>query len=170
MPTPRPIIAPMNVVKSGIVVRFEIRMISPAPMPTPATATAIGRPIASTEPNDTINTTIANATPMSSDSGGANSASAWPPISTCRPDSSGARSANSAPSSAVAVKSRLAERLMAANASRPSALIWLAPSGEYGLVTITPAKAATCSNIASIAPRTAGSSTPDSERKTIEPL
>ena len=28
-------------------------MISPAPIPTPATATAIGRPIASTEPNET---------------------------------------------------------------------------------------------------------------------
>ena len=170
MPTPRPIIAPMGVVKSGTVVRFEIRMISPMPVPTPATATAIGSPIASTEPNATISTTTANASPMNSDSGGSNSASALPPISTCRPASSGARSANSAPSSEVAVKSSSAERLIAAKATVPSALICVAPAGSYGLVTITSSKAATSSNIASIAARTVGSSTPDSVLNTIEPL
>ena len=48
----------------------------PAPIPTPNSATPIGRPMASTEPNARISTTMANAMPMSSDSGGSNAPSA----------------------------------------------------------------------------------------------
>ena len=79
---------------------------------------------------------------------------------------------------------------MRANATRPSALtcgrpgMWgscsvsrggvavfgVAPAGRYGLVTVTRSKDPTSSNIASIAARTSGSSTPDSARKTMEPL
>ena len=114
MPTPRPIIAASCVVKSGATIRFESRMISAMPTPTPATATAIGRPIASTEPNETISTTTAKATPMNSDCGGSNSPRAVPPISTCSPGSPGARVANSEPSREVSVKSSSGARLTAA--------------------------------------------------------
>ena len=58
---------------------------SAEPSPTPAPATAIGRPIASTDPKATISTTMAKASPMNSDSGVWNGASASPAISTCRP-------------------------------------------------------------------------------------
>ena len=171
MPTPSPINTPMKIAKSGTGVRCEIRVMRPAPMPTPATATAIGSPIASTEPKARISTTIANARPTSSDSGGAISTSASPPNSIWSPGTSGASAAISAPTLPVSVKSRSAARLSAANATRLSPLIWVALSGPaYGLETMTPSIWATSANIASIGVRTAGSSMPVSERKTIEPL
>ena len=85
MPTPIPIIAPIDTANSGIANRFESSEVSAVPTPTPAPATAIGSPIASTEPNARISTTTAKASPMNSDSGALNCASASPAISTCRP-------------------------------------------------------------------------------------
>ena len=68
------------------------------------------------------------------------------------------------------MKSRSAERLIAAKAIVRSSLICVAAAGPYGLVTITPSNALTSANIASIVARTVGSSTPESELNTIEPL
>ena len=65
----------------------------------PKRATPTGRPMASTEPNETIRITMAKARPMISLEGSSNSAKPCPPISTCRPSSSGALASRSAPTS-----------------------------------------------------------------------
>ena len=146
-------------------------MIRAAPTPTPVTATAIGSPIATTDPNATISTTTASARPINSDSGGSNSARTCPPISISSPGTSGSSSTMSAPISAVSVKSRSVARLTAANATRRSSLTWDAlPRPPYGLETVTPSNFPTSANSSSITACTAGSSMPASERKTIEPL
>ena len=79
MPTPSPIIAPRKVVKSGILKMLLRMTIRPSPAPTPPRATAIGRPIASTEPKARISTMTAKASPMNSVFGGSNTARALPP-------------------------------------------------------------------------------------------
>ena len=52
MPTPMPIMAPSVTAKSGTDMTFESRVMMPAPIPTPNSATPIGRPMAGTEPNE----------------------------------------------------------------------------------------------------------------------
>ena len=76
---------PRNVVKSGMLKTLLRMTIMPIPAPTPPSATAIGRPIARTEPKARISTMMAKARPMNSVSGGSNTASAVPPGSTSRP-------------------------------------------------------------------------------------
>ena len=62
MPTPRPIITPSVVVKSGIGQDVaEQRDDDATPVPMPASATPIGRPMASTEPKARIRMTMAKA-------------------------------------------------------------------------------------------------------------
>ncbi len=56
MPTPRPIIIPSSIVSSGTVATRVSSTIEPMPMPTPPSATAMGRPMASTDPNATMST------------------------------------------------------------------------------------------------------------------
>ena len=73
--------APIVVANSGIFVTFDRRVMRPTPVPTPPSATAMGRPIASTEPKAKISTTIANDRPINSEDGGTNRASGAPPIS-----------------------------------------------------------------------------------------
>ena len=122
---------PMIGAKSGTLTTLLSSVTSPKPpVTTPASATPIGSPIASTEPNDTIRTTIANAKPINSDSGGSNSPSAAPPISIRRPSMEGSDSLISLPISADSVWSTSLSRLICANAIVPSAAIWLAPSSE----------------------------------------
>src|SRR5215212_6347699 len=67
MPTPRPIITPRVVAKSGIVTTLlsSPTMIEPALMPARATLT--GRPMARTEPKAKIRMTMAKARPSSSE-------------------------------------------------------------------------------------------------------
>ena len=50
MPTPRPIIATICTVKSGIEMKLLSSETRAVPMPSPNRAVPIGRPIASTEP------------------------------------------------------------------------------------------------------------------------
>ncbi len=54
MPTPRPIIATIEVVKSGIVMTLLASDTSAEAMPRPNRAMPIGRPMASTEPKARI--------------------------------------------------------------------------------------------------------------------
>ncbi len=89
MPTPRPIIRPSWVAKSGMVMRLESRPTVMVPMPMPARATLMGRPMASTDPKARTRMTMAKATPSSSDDGGSNSPKMAPPSSICRPACSG---------------------------------------------------------------------------------
>ena len=63
------------------------------PMLTPPSATAMGRPMASTDPNATMSTTMAKAMPISSVWGGSTVARYWPPARTSRPSIDGASSA-----------------------------------------------------------------------------
>ena len=95
--------APIVVAKSGMVMTLLSRVTSAMPMPTPLTAMPTGMPMARTEPNARISTTMANARPISSDSGGSNSPSAAPPTSTRSPSTSGSMSTISAPISALSV-------------------------------------------------------------------
>ncbi len=176
MPTPIPIMAPRVTAKSGTEMTLDNRVIRLAPMPTPNSATPTGRPMASTEPNDRIRMMMAKPRPISSDSGGSNSPSAWPPISTWRPSMSvGFKSAISVPISPVCVSLRFSERSTCAYAtcpaSGPSTAIRpsVAPTGEYGLVSVTPSMVATSSKSSVIAATTSGSSTPCSARKMIVP-
>ena len=76
---------PRKVVKSGMLTTLLRMTIMPIPAPTPPSATAMGRPIARTEPKARINTMMAKARPMNSVLGGSNTASAVPPGSTSRP-------------------------------------------------------------------------------------
>ena len=71
--------------KSGMLTTLLRRTIRPIPAPTPPSATAIGRPMARTDPNARISTTMAKARPMNSVAGGSKTASAVPPGSTSRP-------------------------------------------------------------------------------------
>ena len=66
MPTPSPIMIPRKVVKSGMLKTLLRMTIRPIPAPTPPRATAMGRPIARTEPKARISTTMAKARPMNS--------------------------------------------------------------------------------------------------------
>ena len=122
MPTPIPTIAPIVVANSGIDRTFDRTTVSAMPTPTPATATASGSPMAITDPNATISTTMAKARPMNSDCGGSNSLRASPPSSTCSPGTSGMTRMNSVPRADVSLKSRSGARSIRANATRPSAL------------------------------------------------
>ena len=74
MPTPRPIMIPRNVVKSGTGRTFVRRVMIETPMPMPNSALPTGNPIASTDPNARIRMMIANARPSTSDDGGSNEA------------------------------------------------------------------------------------------------
>ena len=117
MPTPIPIIAPIVAANSGIDSTLDRITASARPTPTPATAMAIGNPIAITEPKARISTTTANASPMNSDCGGSNSLSASPPISTRSPGRSGAMRTISPPSWDVSLKSSSGARSTRANAT-----------------------------------------------------
>ena len=79
----------------------------------------------------------------------------------------------SAPISALSVWSTSLVRSTDAKAiwpaRGPAAAIWWAPSGEYGLVTLTPSISSTAANSSSIAACTSGSSTPCSAANTMEP-
>ena len=110
MPTPSPIMAPKKVVKSGILTTLLRMTIRPRPAPTPPRATAIGRPIARTEPKARINTMTAKARPMNSVFGGSNTAKA------CRRGhleavDDGASSAIASPRAADSVRPTSAARL-----------------------------------------------------------
>jgi len=74
MPTPSPIIIPSRIVSSGMVTTRLSSTIEPIPAPTPPSATAMGRPMASTDPNARMSTTTAKAMPISSVSGGSTDA------------------------------------------------------------------------------------------------
>ena len=76
---------PRNVAKSGIVKTLLSSVMMALPRPMPNSATPIGRPMASTEPNATIRMTIAKPTPSASDDGSSNSAKMNPPSSTRTP-------------------------------------------------------------------------------------
>ena len=89
MPTPRPSITAMIVVKSGIVTRFESMPTSATPRRCRRRAMPMGRPMASTEPKARMRMTMAKPRPSTSDSGGSNSASTGPPSSTRSPSTSG---------------------------------------------------------------------------------
>ncbi len=93
MPTPRPIITPSTVAKSGMVNTLLSSATEMPPMPMPNSDTPTGRPIASTEPKARIRMTMANANPRISDDGLSNSAKIWPPNSTSTPSIFGAASA-----------------------------------------------------------------------------
>ncbi len=73
MPTPRPIITPSVVAKSGMGTVFDRSVSRIEPTPIPPRATPIGSPIARTEPNAVMRMTMAKARPSSSESGGSNS-------------------------------------------------------------------------------------------------
>ena len=139
MPTPRPIITPMNGAKSGTSMTWLARMTKAPPRPMPNSATPTGSPMASTEPNATIRMTTANARPNSSAEGCSNSAKRKPPSSTRSPSTSGTSSRISSPMSAARVKSMSSGRLTVANAIVPGASpwveIWNSPPGAYGLCT-----------------------------------
>ena len=66
-------------------------------MPTPPRATAMGKPMASTDPNATMSTTTAKAMPISSVWGGSIDARYWPPARTSSPSIDGASSVISWP-------------------------------------------------------------------------
>ena len=63
MPTPSPIISASSPAKSGIDITRLRSPISPKPVPSPSSAVAIGRPIASSEPKLISSTTIAAPIP-----------------------------------------------------------------------------------------------------------
>src|SRR5947208_2205895 len=69
MPTPSPIITPRKGAKSGIVSRWDRIVTRTEPATMPASATPIGRPMASTEPKATTRITTANAMPSVADDG-----------------------------------------------------------------------------------------------------
>ncbi len=122
---------PINGANSGIDTPFDIRLTRPKPpVPTPARATPMGIPIAITDPNETTRITMAKAKPISSLSGGSNSASTAPPISTVSPSSSGMSSRISAPISDAVVWSTFTSKFTLANAMSPPGATWFAPSGE----------------------------------------
>lgn len=174
MPTPSPIMMPIVAVKSGISMRLLISAVISAPVPTPASAIAIGRPIASTDPNAAISTKIANAMPSISELGGSRSRNMSPPSANSIPSISGAIEMISSPilppSAVVVPGSRISWAYAIFPA--PSALveIWLPPIGEYGLTTFTtPSICFVSSNSSDIAACTSGSVTPCSARNTMVP-
>ena len=67
----------------------------------PASATPIGSPIASTEPNAMIKIMIANPKPSASDDGTSNSANACPPNSIRSPSDAGIAARMSSPIATV---------------------------------------------------------------------
>ena len=80
---------PRKVANSGTVTSWLRIVVSAVPRPMPKSATPIGRPIASTDPNATIRMMIANARPIVSDDGFSKSAKMNPPNSVRRPSISG---------------------------------------------------------------------------------
>jgi hypothetical protein len=174
MPTPRPIITPNTVAKSGSVRIFDIRPMRTTPMLMPPRATPTGRPMASTDPKARMRMTMAKARPRTSELGSANSAKAAPPTSTWRPGTWGRSASISLVTAAVSSKEVLAGISSSAKAilpaSAPSAAIWRSPPGAYGLVMVTSSRASILANNASMADRTAGSRTPWSARNTIVPV
>ncbi len=80
---------PRNVANSGIAITLLRSVMIAVPIPMPNSATPIGRPIASTEPNATIRMMIANASPSTSEDGCSNSAKTKPPSSIRNPGMSG---------------------------------------------------------------------------------
>ena len=70
----------------------------------PASATPIGRPMASTEPKAMIRMMMAKPMPSASDDGTSKSAKAWPPSSTRRPSTFGMAARIWRPTSAVSWK------------------------------------------------------------------
>ncbi len=93
MPTPSPIMIPIVAAKSGISMRLLSSTVARTPVPTPARAVAMGRPIASTEPKERISTKMANASPSSSEFGGSRWRNMSPPRSISSPSMSGERAA-----------------------------------------------------------------------------
>jgi tetratricopeptide (TPR) repeat protein len=61
---------PPQITDADAVELLEEACVAATPAPTPPSATATGRPMARTDPKARIRTTMANARPMSSDSGG----------------------------------------------------------------------------------------------------
>ena len=98
MPTPSPIMIPRTVASLGMVKTLLRSRVIPMPAATPPSATAIGRPMASTDPNARIRTTMAKARPRSSVCGGSITARYWPPAKTSRPSIAGACSLIALPS------------------------------------------------------------------------
>ena len=161
---------PINGANSGIVNRLVSKATRPnPPAPTPATAIPIGRPIASTDPNARISTTTANARPISSDSGGWNSANTDPPISVRRPSIFGSSSSIVTPIAADSVSLMSLARLIWAKAIVPSSLICSAPNGVYGLMTSTPGISPTVWNTTDIGSAISGVVTPSADWNTIWP-
>ena len=112
--------------KSGIRKMFEriVAIIDPTMMP--ASATPMGSPMASTEPNATTRITMAKARPSASDSGSSNSPKAAPPSSTCTPSISGKSSCSGSgdrPASAQSVPGTSSEAKAILPASGPSVAI-----------------------------------------------
>ena len=110
MPTPSPIMIPSTVASLGMVKTLLRSRVVPMPAPTPPSATAIGRPMASTDPNAMISTNMAKARPISSVCGGSTTARYWPPGSTSRPSIAGACSLIALPSSPDSVSSTSADK------------------------------------------------------------
>ena len=168
MPTPRPIIATSEVVKSGIGNKLLSTMTSEVPTPKPMSAVPIGRPIARTEPKASTKITIAASRPYASLAGSSNSANMFPPysmvkfgISTFLPISC---------ISSESVMSSVCERMVTSSAAKavvPAGLIW--PSVSNGLVTVTPLSAPTSLNMVAIAALISSVTTPAGDVKTISP-
>ncbi len=124
MPTPRPIIATIWTVKSGIDRTCESSVTNAAPVARPTTAVPIGRPIASTEPKARIRMIIAAINPYSSEAGSSNSPKISPPYSIVNPSmaTSSSNSWTSSEKSRISVWSR-SVMLTWAKAIVPSGLI-----------------------------------------------
>ena len=133
MPTPRPIITPRVVATSGIVITLLNSAMRALPMPMPARATPMGRPIDSTDPKARMRMTMANARPSASEAGGSNSLKSLPPNSMRSPSRVGAMSLMSAPTPVVLgpMSEPSSTRAKAIRpASSPEVAVWPRPAGE----------------------------------------
>jgi hypothetical protein len=157
MPTPRPIIATIEIVKSGIAMTWLRMPTSADAMPRPNSAMPIGRPIASTEPKATIRMMTAAMMPRSSLSGSSNLPNGSPPYSSCTPAGVGCSSPKFrifSPRSCTSVKLR---SLIDREAKAISPFLLTCCGFWSGNTTVTPGCWAAKSPIAFISACAAGS-------------
>ena len=145
MPTPRPIITPSVVAKSGMVKMLETNVATSTPAAIPPNAVPIGKPMANTEPNAKIKITMANARPSTSDVGVSKAANTSPPYSICTPATTGSiafisakTSSNSSAESSSAMNDTLA------NAISPLGAICRLPAAVNGLTTPMSLRESSC--------------------------
>ena len=124
---------PIVVVKSGMVTTCDSNPTSIVPEKMPASATPIGRPIASTEPNAMMRMMIAKPTPSASEDGTSNWANAPPPSSIRSPSSCGIAARMSSPMRTVSSNDASDFASNSAYAIRPSLEICPSLPGAYGL-------------------------------------